>query len=807
MPGLVSSDTTYALQWGLDRPIPLTPPVNEQIKEAKRLSYLIFKDWVTLNTILKRYEGTIRKRWLKKTRDQRSEILLTAWPNMSTSHNPFFDALRLTTKKKYVKPARNHMAFVHPYINLEDLLRPRNLLLFLHSRGRLLPDNFVDSDIEAARLHWNLPDTNEVCKDGRMVFYGRHTPRSYGSLLPSGRSTKSSDLSTGLAYSMKKGLVILEIQQRILNFLTLCSKRIIGDICEQSIYNAPQQGKLESVTQYTQSEYSHVTALSLEAPYRLPQAIDFVHMLKLVSAKRREAEDHIFALREDPGYFAETIKEFSEHSEAMVPDSNGRIDPIVAQGGVFGWAAGQFIAHSYGLYFFWTMLDVYVVDASAALQEAEPLDPMKDLPHECECSLQRLEKFLGMMVTGPLAMLRACIPGSPPLRHAYRRKGAMCISARPEISFQGRRGTKESLIHFLIDMLTTEGEVEQGLHSMDAMTQEIQYLMDTDKEAARLISPLMATYFSDVALLNEVNLQIFRLYPWSIAWREHDYDSPELDKEINTPKKVFLILKGAITRFCFENIKEDPTKGRFFYPAEKRRTKDTTNAMRQAEHNLDEFWADADKFCKKTIGQSIEDFLSQLCTLNDPERPVFGGRTLCRTPEWSDPRERDPDSPSISPLQPRDTNTEPWPRGEDSHPSDPVQPRKDKVKTRGTTASEDNTEDTDAVNEPDVSPKTIFQVKKRASKAFQTLFHSTTEYSELAWADFLYAMTSIGFTAEKLYGSVWLFQPNTVHLERSIQFHEPHMRGKMPHVMARLLGRRLNRAYGWDGETFVLKDD
>jgi hypothetical protein len=70
-------------------------------------------------------------------------------------------------------------------------------------------------------------------------------------------------------------------------------------------------------------------------------------------------------------------------------------------------------------------------------------------------------------------------------------------------------------------------------------------------------------------------------------------------------------------------------------------------------------------------------------------------------------------------------------------------------------------------------------------------------------------MASAGFTAQKLYGSVWQFRPTGLLLldaaATNITFHEPHPRGKIPLVIARRRGCRLNRAYGWSGEMFVLK--
>ena len=68
-------------------------------------------------------------------------------------------------------------------------------------------------------------------------------------------------------------------------------------------------------------------------------------------------------------------------------------------------------------------------------------------------------------------------------------------------------------------------------------------------------------------------------------------------------------------------------------------------------------------------------------------------------------------------------------------------------------------------------------------------------------------MTSIGFLAEKLYGSAWQFKPVEVDsAETPIQFHEPHPEPKIRWQEARRFGRRLNRSYGWTSSTFVVEE-
>jgi hypothetical protein len=66
-------------------------------------------------------------------------------------------------------------------------------------------------------------------------------------------------------------------------------------------------------------------------------------------------------------------------------------------------------------------------------------------------------------------------------------------------------------------------------------------------------------------------------------------------------------------------------------------------------------------------------------------------------------------------------------------------------------------------------------------------------------------MGSTGFAAQKLYGSIWQFTPTKLDVERSIQFHEPHPAVKIRFQVARRMGRRLTRAYGWHGGMFELE--
>lgn len=218
--------------------------------------------------------------------------------------------------------------------------------------------------------------------------------------------------------------------------------------------------------------------------------------------------------------------------------------------------------------------------------------------------------------------------------------------------------------------------------------------------------------------------------------------------------------------------------GKFKYPVDKKRNKQTTEAMIQAEQNLDFFWEQFDGFWKKIHRTTAEKSMMHLA-------PKHRGQTLQRTQPWIEPaKELKQQSPQV------ETGNTLW-STESSQKAAPA-PIKSKQKTKGVATKSDQVET--AVlprTQPDEQP--VFRVDKCALKVFNTLFFTANQSSqpgEVPWRDFLYAMTSTGFAAQKLYGSIWQFTPTTLDVDRSIQFHEPHPAVKMLYNIARRVGRR-----------------
>jgi hypothetical protein len=251
----------------------------------------------------------------------------------------------------------------------------------------------------------------------------------------------------------------------------------------------------------------------------------------------------------------------------------------------------------------------------------------------------------------------------------------------------------------------------------------------------------------------------------------------------------------------------DPSDGKFYYPITEKPTRKTTDASRLAEENLDSFWTAADAYCKKLAGKCFPDLLAH---------DITRGRSLRRTTPWFDvaPERHEEIHPQhvYRPLL-SDTSRE-VDTTSDEHIK-PLTLTKEKSKTRGTanlgrTEADDylaNVHPAEAGEQSlDSSPSRVV-VDKRSYLVFKALFFSPSARdvpSEVSWNDFVHAMVQRGFEAEKLHGSSWRFRPKTLGAERAIQFHAPHgTMTKLPLNWARRYGGRLERAYGWTGETFT----
>ncbi|KAE8309788.1 hypothetical protein BDV41DRAFT_567103 [Aspergillus transmontanensis] len=695
-------------------------------RQATARSDEIFTSYETLHKIIQRHEATIQKRWLKKTRQQRLNVLLSAWPDMPAIHRPDFDAFRRESESDRVRGTKYRAHFMWPYVNQEDLLNTKALPLLLNSRGRHPPSHFAAADMDA--MHLGL-----VSKAIVPIFLNCHVlilngmtenTRDYGQLIAWEDHPDAFDwMHTQKQFLPGEGLLVMEAQARLLSFLVQCCQQLLHDIPESNL-TSDSFPILPEPQIKPESEISGFESL----------------------------EDHLWALREDPDYFARTLLECKEHRQEMLKDLSGKGHPVLG----FGrdnvlWARilGSVLSEAY------LRLELFSELSSqarrlVAMQKmyADDISPSKDLPEAYLEALLRLRHYLTQAVKGPLSMLKIAGVASPPLRKFFARVPPP-DPYTTKISVTSKPGAKmnkvETQLIWLLRNLWEDG-YELFLLGMPLAVDELGRLLQSEKQVQELVSSYITEVIGDLSIFSQCK----------------------------------------------------PTEGKFTYPIEKRRTKENVTALRRAESCLDAFWAAIDQIMVNKAGD-----LSGTAARNLLSQP----RILQRTREWIEPEKAQRASQDKAGGVDLYTLYQPVSSvysGLSARALDIPQP-KTKVKTRGTSHPVGKPE---ALPQPDpVDRQPTFSVDARALKVFRAVFFNPATTS-----------TPVGFTAMKLYGSVWQFRPTRLDVERNILFHEPHPQGKLPFKTARRYGRRLSRAYGWFGEMFgwnlpsyynllVLKDD
>lgn len=732
---------------------------------------------------------------------------------MALCHRPEFEALELENEAKRFEGTDFRDAYLWPYINEEDLCRSRSLLLLMSTRGRCHPSELAISEHKAH--HWGRNAyifgfaTSNGFGDHRMDLTSRGGDNSYGRLW--NRNNDPAHFSTLDHWSHQysfPGFLILEAQERVLSFLVKCAKLILHDLTGAAVLQAPIQpgGNL------LKAEVGHASlaTIAAEAPYQKPNDLDFARIASLLAAKYDQVSDHLWSLREDPGYFEAHILDSKEHRMELIPDIRGHVHPgcsIEHEDEFWAQVVAENISKAYAQCgIFGDLLSQ--ADALSKLQMlyADAIST-SDFPEPYTAAILLFQLSLKSVVWSSIEELRPTFHASPQMRHHFIRKEQTDPTAKPTVVRTKTSFDKDPLrtrTYWLLTRLWTgnrsEDELLEMLGTADVID-ELQRLLDMEAAKAS-VSSYIVSVVGDMAFASECLNQLDSYQPWTrtqgnIPRTQRELAGQEFYERATSWKHVHLAISGS--KGDLGDLAK-PTNGKFAYPIAKRRTRENIESMRHAESNLDMLWKKVDDSIMTHAGELA---CAAVNRLQD--------RALQRTSEWTEPK-KESVQPVIEELYIPFSQLhfdDPKVMYPTSFENSKRQPKQE-IKTRRAWNLEAPAEPVAQVLEPE--PAIQFSLNARALRVFKTLFFvpsTTSTPGEVAWADFLYAMVAVGFVPQKLYGSVWQFgpDPSKLAVERSIQFHEPHGANiKIPYQIARRHGRRLNRAYGWDGSSFTLEE-
>ncbi|GAP89947.2 hypothetical protein SAMD00023353_4400550 [Rosellinia necatrix] len=797
------------------------PSPTEVRTQAEERSESIYASYHLLREILVRHESTIQKRWIKKTRQQRQKILLDHWPGMPTTHRPDFEAFRRTNraggKNVSGKAFKDH--YMWPQINQEDLLKPRAMLLLLNARGRNPPPAFSSIDFEAMYLGLASKNlTADFLNCHVMILHGAQDARGYGRLISWDNHPDAFEwLHTRQQYFPGEGLLVLEAQERLLGFLVSCCKQILSDIPYEHLLapNFTAQPEPQLKTEKESTGFDSLVVMATEAPYRPPSQLDLARIELVLGGRLAAAEDHLWALREDPGYFAEQIIEIKEHRLELLKDTRGGDHPVLRT------------THED---LFWARIcSTLAIEAHLPLEafadlhrqaqalqrlyrkHANKISPAEHLPEEFLNALLKFRYCLYQVARGPLISLQHSVAVSTPWRSYFNRQ-PISNPASTSITFKLKTGIKmrniEKDLYYILRLLWEDGQ-DLSFFRLTLVVDELGRLLEAEPSAKDFLSARIASIVGDLAIISQCIKQIEIYFPWARTFESALVDREEgIKKEFAERTNQLGIVLSALHETNLRQIARlgNPNNMKFTYPIEKRRTKQNVEALRRAEENLDGFWVAVDRLvyakCGNLLGSAQQRVLTQ-------------PRIMRRTPGWMEPSPSATKSgkevvlgPDLEELY-KPLSTIYIGESIETDGSIAAPTAKQKTKTKSTTTNTDAQPPTIIPSDDATTISISIAVDGRALKVFRTLFFNpavTSSPGEVSWADFLHAMTSTGlFAAEKLYGCVWQFQRLQGGDQSRIQFHEPHPRGKIPFATARRYGRRLTRAFGWAGGTFSLK--
>lgn len=818
-----------------------TQSTAEVQREAPDLSRKLFANHRELLSILERHEATIQRRWTKKTKTQRQAILLKAWPNMATVHRPDYEVFRKERRENFNSSiasfsrengesflnslSQHRDSFIWPYINQEELSKPKTLLLLLNARGRHDPCDFASADGKAMRLGIALRVIAfEFATQHVMFLNGAYGPDEYGKLLAIHDHPDALDwLSEGKQFLPGQGLFILQAQERVICFLVSCCKQIMHEIPEKTLVSDafPIQPPPQFQTESDTGGFQSLAIMAAEAPYRVPDHLDFKRIESLLAAQASAAEDHMWSLREDPGYFVDIERELKEHRQEFIKDTNGKPHPVLEKSRIhklWGKILCNLLSEAYIPLEIFSHLQQQAQDLRALHERLAPaISPLGTLPKEYLKAILRFRYYLRQVVKefGTLLMYRST--ASPPLRRFFVRSHPVHISSSEFVVTTDLSMKMDSIEKELLWHLRTFWQKDENMLFiyLPIAIDELQRLLDSKPKAKEMVSPTIAAIIGKISVISQCLTQLDLYQPWSSGFdRAMEKYKHDIEDDFTKSVSKRAYINDAIQEKNLGQAKElgNPSGGRFTYPVDKRRTKENTETLRQAEENLDAFWAKIDELVHSKAGELTGTAVGRLLSQS---------RIMQRTPPWIEPS-KGPKKAEVASNNEQDVGTLYKPLSALYFGITPIEPdvtnrtmERTKKKTRGAatvldTAAAAAAESHNPLQDPDpYGPQPTISVNARALKVFRTLFFNpspTATPGEVSWADFLYAMTSTGFAAEKLYGSVWQFRPTKLDVDRSIQFHEPHPHGKIPFQVARRHGRRLNRAYGWFGGMFTLKE-
>jgi hypothetical protein len=778
---------------------------------AGELRAKVYEKFKNLGSIFFPNYDLLVARWQKISIKDRQDTLKNAWGDIPQNHRPeAFDAVG--PAKRVGKLCPDY--YMIPFVNIQDLQHKDLLLMLLDARSRHPPHTFARTELLFAP--YGKVDVQSLDRTPLLKMQIDNA-RQYGTVQTFSSEQKAMDFEDeGRGVRPVKGLQIIYLQDLLLGFLLTVTKLILHDKIESIDFDrrpaapAPLRGLYDE-------EPSRLFEMAVMQPLRPREGLQLDRILSLVSAECLRAHDLVWDMREDPRHFEDRYCLIADHDMVQIPDVHGRVDLVTTKIEFVSYTLHMLVARSHYTLILWDQLQSHLKKVQMLFADSPGgVDLRTMTPIDLVEAIQQLHVLLArvrQMTVEELGWFTA----SPEFRSLYVRLSDTETETKIERSaeFTKKKNEKKADLCTILEQLREPHIFADDRYYLEVLETflRVHSEKDLDRSAEGYISPTKGCISPPVTeaitklwILAECAVELEKK-PWdakvaSAIPQEEDKVTSFLEK-LQGPTAAW---EEIFTKAGSEGFVTNPQLGQpgpqFYYNVKATESREkNVNMLCKAEANLDAFWNHVDDDLKKLSSNWQQGVLQRL---------LDESGSMHRTIPWS---ERDHSKMVKSPPVQEIYDSKPQPLSHVFHdPSVEITGNfdkssiveKTKEKTRGVA---DHAEaDAEPARELSPEPRLKFTLSENIYEVFRALFHLPGEKDQppkLEWLPFVNALVHLGFTAEHMQGSQWQFNPlPRLNLTRGISFHQPHPRNEVPLEMARRFGRRLNRAYGWDGSMF-----
>ncbi|OTB08722.1 hypothetical protein M426DRAFT_262182 [Hypoxylon sp. CI-4A] len=756
---------------------------------ALERSSSIFDDWDTLFYIIDQYEKEIQNRWKGMSRNERVALLLKVDPELPPMHSPHVQLWKNRNKTRQPEKL-NYTTIILPYLNLEDLTKEEPILLLLNSRARNPPDDlYFDDWLSLGFAAWTRLIKRTQLPGYFMIFRDSGVPHLYGKIYSTNNGADRAKFDpTREVISPCDGLWVLELQYILYRFLVEFCSAILHDIPEDNLVLEDAESVPEPPLPSSKFDTNNVRHLGIavfEERYRPSLEPDFARVESLLAAKSSAAEDHLRALRVKPNYLLHTAYERAYHMLERLPDTDGGVHPLISRDNPQASLLGKVFA----TLMFEALEDVYVFSAlhskifylrQLLLAYKGKMDPSKELPHELTTAYQ---DFVGLVSCSNQAILstsalRKGLYSSPPLREHFRRQVPCQKNSFAQLSYAYVPTTPDPKRDHLLYLVENIGDVRSHsiLGSRGLLT-ELDLFIRREPSVKPLLSSWVANRLSTQGILHECSHQMKRLQPWSLGvgarLARDRYSSAVGLGNCSAHLKKMRNLSDDFWFHATGMIGHD-----FCYPEDHPYSEERVKEMRKAEVVTERFW-------HMVIGA-----MESAQTMSPRVRNLLP-KTVLPTPPWSKAHQESANAKLASSM------------AESLHKIDLKERDENKMKGLEFERKEESSK----------AAETIYEVDARAFNTLKIMLSDDPsafpQPKHIPWEDVVYTMQSLGYEAEKLFGSAWWFKISMEDPQQDINIllDEPYMGDKLDWIVARHYGARCKKAIGWELEMFKLSEE